>query len=112
MKVAYNGCFGGFSLSREAVLLGRKISGDEHWNGACIIGDKYEGGDAVTNDYGQLDDSIERHDSTLVSVIERLGRKAGGLFAALEIKEIPCGSEYEVTYYDGLEDVVPPRRSW
>jgi hypothetical protein len=30
-KIAYNACFGGFSLSDKAVHLARKISGDPRW---------------------------------------------------------------------------------
>ena len=30
-KVVYNACYGGFSLSREAVILARELSGDPEW---------------------------------------------------------------------------------
>ena len=53
-KVAYNSCYGGFSLSREAVLRGRKLSDNPKWAGCVLKGDPL--GDGVwPNDYGQLD---------------------------------------------------------
>ena len=53
-----------------------------------------------------------RNDPDLIEVIERLGDKANGVCADLAIKEIPDGSDYEITEYDGNEDVMPPRMSW
>ena len=57
-------------------------------------------------------DSGNRSDPDLIEIIERLGEKANGHCADLSIKEIPDGSEFEITEYDGNEDVVPPRMSW
>ena len=57
-------------------------------------------------------DDENRADPDLIEVIERLGDKADGCFASLAIKEVPDGSEFEITEYDGNEDVVPPRMSW
>jgi len=53
-----------------------------------------------------------RADPDLIEVIERLGKKADGACASLAIKEIPDGAQFEITEYDGNEDVVPPRMSW
>lgn len=112
MKVVYNACYGGFVLSKEAVELGRRLSGNASWNGACISGDKYNDGTVVSYDYGGLDDSICRHDEVLVNVVEILGENASGQCSNLEIKEIPDGAEYEITCYDGYEGVEPPRMTW
>ena len=112
MKVVYNGCFGGFCLSRDAVILGRKLSGDEKWNYPSIKGDIYECGTVSDSDYGFLDDKIARNDYFLVSVVESLGDEASGSCSELKIKDIPDGVEFEITSYDGLESVVPPRQSW
>lgn len=112
MKVVYNACYGGFSLSREAVLLGRKLSGDLLWGGACIQGDISKSGNVVPEDYGFPSRDIDRHDEILVAVVEQLGEAAGGKYSKLAIKEIPDGAEYEITQYYGYEDVLTPRMSW
>ena len=90
MKVVYNGCFGGFSLSDKAIDLYNKKSGLE---------------------VARYPD-LERHDKYLVEVVEELGKLADGFCADLCIKEIPDGASYEIDDYDGNESVVPPRQSW
>ena len=49
-KVVYNGCYGGFSLSREAILLARELSGNPTWGGACLKGEIYEETGEEVND--------------------------------------------------------------
>lgn len=112
MKIVYNACYGGFSLSREAVLLARKISGDPEWGGPCIKGDFYKayGADPnnrkqVESDYGYIRD-IERYDPVLVQVVEKLGKKASGECASLAIENVPKGSAYRIDEYDGYESVM------
>lgn len=112
MKVVYNACYGGFGLSEEAVLLGRELSDNQEWGGACLVGDVYAGGKVVEKFYGAHCGNLERTDETLVKVVETLGEKANGRFADLRIDEIPDGVEYEIDEYDGQESVVPPRMSW
>lgn len=104
MKVVYNNGFGGFSLSREAILLARKISGNPNWGGPCIIGDCYDSGAAVGFDYGYVHD-IFRHDPVLVQVVDELGSAANGACASLAIEEIPDGTPYRIDEYDGAESV-------
>ena len=103
-KIVYNACFGGFSLSREAVLLGRKISGNPKWGGATIEGDIYDGGSICKWDHGYLNDT-SRTDSTLIAVVEQLGDKANGRHAELAIAEVPAGTKYRIDEYDGRESV-------
>lgn len=112
-KVAYNACFGGFSLSREAVLLARKLSGNPKWGGTTLKGEIFEDtGEVSENDYGSIsrefddDDYIARHDPILVQVIEELGDKANGCVARLRIAEIPIGTPYRIDEYDGNERVM------
>jgi len=104
-KVAYNACFGGFGLSREAVLLGRELSGDPKWGGATIKGDVYSDGKIVGHDFGEVDYKFPRHDPILIAVIERLGKAANGEYADLRIEEIPSGTPYRIDEYDGRESV-------
>jgi hypothetical protein len=138
MKVAYNNCFGGFGLSPLALTEFAKRKGlTLYWyksegyspttytkiNGipkvslfgnTCFtqdIGDnvtEYPEGSYYYPDF--YDDA--RSDPDLIEVIERLGKKADGACASLAIKEIPDGAQFEITEYDGNEDVVPPRMSW
>lgn len=94
-KIAYNNRFGGFSLSRAAILRGRKISGDSEWGG-CVL---------KNDDYGYLRDH-SRTDPILIRVIEELGIKANGPCANLAITDIPAGSQYRIDEYDGNERVM------
>lgn len=113
MKIAYNSCFGGFTLSRKAIELGRKISGNDKWNNGSLKGDIHDSGRVTDYDYGGLANGIERCDSTLVEVVESLGTEvASGSCGRVMIAEIPDGRDYEITEYDGYEEVVPPRQSW
>lgn len=104
--IVYNACYGGFSLSREAILLARKISGDPKWGGPCLKGDDTEWGEPLECDYGSIDHIVERHDPVLVEVVRRLGDKASGTFSQLEIKEAEKGDRYRIDSYDGFETVV------
>lgn len=90
-KVVYNNCFGGFSLSADAVRLGKSLSTSEHWNEVC-------------EKYGQF--RGPRHDATLVFVVERLGEKANGDCARLAVEDIYGDREYKIDEYDGNETVV------
>jgi len=105
--VVFNACYGGFSLSRAAVLRARELSGNSNWGGPNIKGDKYENGDEVSEDYGQVGDSIPRHDPILVAVVRELGDAADGLCAELQIENIR-GRQYRITEYDGMENVETP----
>lgn len=107
-KIAYNACYGGFTLSRKAILRGREISGDPKWLGATIIGDTYPDGSAVDSDFGHLPSDFPRHDSTLVAVIEELGDEASGMCAKLRLEELSSGSLYRIDEYDGFETVQMP----
>lgn len=92
-KVVYNACYGGFSLSPEAVRRARALSGNPTW------------GDA-DEEYGFIYD-VPRHDPVLVQVVEELGEKANGSSADLRIKDIGT-SLYRITDYDGCEFVETP----
>jgi hypothetical protein len=108
-KVAYNGCFGGFSLTDEAVRFGRKISGDDKWGGFTIYGEMFNNGSGPCSlaDANYLHD-LSRTDKTLIEVIETLGKKACGQCSSLCIAEIPDGTKYRIDEYDGNETVETP----
>ena len=106
-KVAYNRCFGGFSLSRVAVLRGREISGDPKWAGCMLKDEPYDDGSGVaSDDFGHLDYNHSRTDPVLVQVIEELGRKADGMCAELAVAKIAPGTKYRIDEYDGRESVM------
>tara|TARA_R110000822_G_scaffold110654_4_gene240930 strand:- start:8566 stop:8988 length:423 start_codon:yes stop_codon:yes gene_type:complete len=140
MKVAYNGCYGGFSLSplgldlfaskkgitltwytRTRICEGPYTRLDEvpSSNGLCFYPFTKNLGpitSVIPDDelyyYPSFYESESRKDPDLIEVIEELGSKANGSSSKLTIKEIPEGVDFEITEYDGYEDVVPPRMSW
>lgn len=89
IKVAYNSCYGGFSLSEEAEALYTKLGGKPM-------------------DYGEYC----RHDPILINVIETLGDDASARCSDIKIKTIE-GNRYIIHEYDGLENVLEPNDiSW
>jgi hypothetical protein len=89
MKVVINKCFGGFGLSEDAY----KEMGME-WDG-----------------YGHAAE-VKRSDPKLVLAVEKLGDKANGFFAKLEVIEIPDGTDYTIEEYDGVEHVAETHATW
>jgi len=104
-KVVYNNCYGGFGLSREAVLLGRKLSNNPNWAGPCIKGDFWAPGAPVDHDYGGGRE-LDRTDPILVQVVEQLGKRADGMCSTLAIEDVPSGTAYRIDEYDGNESVM------
>lgn len=116
-KVAYNACWGGFSLSKSAVLLARKLSGDDRWGDVAFEGETWKSGELCTlpdEHYGNNNhlDGIERHDPVLIEVIEILGEAASGDLANVQVYELE-GSKYWIEDYDGMETVhTPENMEW
>ena len=79
MKIVINSCYGGFSLSEEAVnALGLR---DSH-------------------------DYVARTDKKLIELIES-GMDCNGRFADLEVVEIPDeATDWEISEYDGCEEII------
>lgn len=135
MKVVYNACYGGFGLSplAEDAYAKRKDIELFWYSSEGFSPKKYTrlsevplkpsfNNQAFTADLGESATeypegsfyypSYDRADLDLIAVIEGLGDAANGSHAELAIEEIPDGSEYEITEYDGFEGVEPPRQSW
>ncbi len=141
MKVAYNRCYGGFSLSPVALTEFAKRKGiNLTWYNRTVF--SYDTPEYVringipksgsinycplTKDCGEIINKIDndvyycfdrhednlRADIDLIAVIEELGDKANGPYAEIAIEEIPDDAEFEIEEYDGSESVVPPRQSW
>ena len=90
MKVVINGCYGGYSLSDEALAyLG--IPG----------GSRYA-----------YDD--DRANPKLVECVEKLGTEVAshGFGSYLYVVEVPDGVEWTITDYDGMEQVEEVHRVW
>lgn len=98
-KVVYNGCFGGFSISKECAEYMANLGNKE-----CLRNLESESDGMF---YGYLDDT-PRHDAILVLAIEALGEKANGTSASLQVREIK-GDRYYIDEYDGSESVVTPQ---
>ena len=102
-KVVLNSCFGGFSLSKDAI----QMLIDKH--GLDIDSDYgYVGND----DFGIVDDNMDayRMDKRLVSVVKKLGvDKASGKHASLRIVDVPDeGVEVNgchISDYDGIDSI-------
>ena len=98
-KVAFNKCYGGFTLSDRAVSMLREMKNNDK-----IGKHSYRYPD---NKFG-----LYRHDPDLIGVVEQLGAEASGRCADLGIKEIE-GTKYIIREYDGIEWVVGPKDiSW
>jgi len=94
MKIVLNKDYGGFCLSREAYeFLGWG------WDGYG---------------FGPLHqpDKKWRADPKLVECVEKLGKRANGRFAWLEVVEIPDGIEFDILDYDGWEYAYEKGRLW
>jgi hypothetical protein len=73
-----------------------EVVGNKEFNGADWLHDR----------------EIDRDDPFLIEVVEKLGDKANGRCAELEIVEIPDGVDWEIDEYDGSESIHEKHRSW
>ena len=51
---------------------------------------------------------VPRYDPDLVRVVEELGKAAIAKYSPLCIQEVPSGSQYRITEYDGYETLETP----
>jgi hypothetical protein len=126
IKIVYNACYGGFSLSHEAImryaeikgikLYTKKEYGYSHYylcppeeydrinaeeQAKPVSPDRFERSNGLYFSYRDF----ERNDPILVQVVEELGDKANGRCAKLRIAEVPAGTLYRIDEYDGFESV-------
>jgi len=126
-KIVYNACYGGFSLSDEAIMRYAEIKGIKLYSSVSKFGithyylcppEEYDrilaeenskpvgsGRYAQSNELYFSDRDIERNDPVLVQVVEELGDKASGPHAKLRIAEVSAGTLYRIDEYDGNESV-------
>ena len=142
MKIVINNCYGGFSLSEEAIdryleLKGLKLykKYDEQWKFTSyyyvpyeeyekvhkndLTKTEWEGKDEGWGRYKESnklcwggDRDIERNDPILIQVVEELGSNADGSVAELKVVEIPDDVEWDIEEYDGTEWVAEKHRTW
>src|SRR5690348_9955607 len=127
-KIVYNACYGGFSLSDEAMKRYAEIKGitlypeAKEFCGMSIITwwtvrpeeragilTEEEWGKAPLEEraksnklHGKLslyDRDIPRNDPALAQTVEELGEKANGRCANLAIAEVPDGGQYRIDEY-------------
>lgn len=90
-KVVYNACYGGYTLSDEAIAKLKELGVEGEASHGCFY-----------------DPILPRHDPRLVQVVEELGEKAAsGRYAKLRIANL-SGIRYRIDEYDGNESVVEP----
>lgn len=121
IKVVINKCWGGFSVSRNALHNLREM-GNKSALEETDEGEKYPNQDTIRGDlereYGvkpfdaYLND-IPRDDLDLVNLIEEKGSEwVSGRLANLVVIEIPDGVEWEIDNYDGMESIHEKHRNW
>lgn len=102
VKIVYNACYGGFGLSDEAVEMYLNLKNFEYTKVKDRWGSRYVV-KGFNNFYDRHD--IPRDDPVLVQVVEALGEKANDGCAKLEIEDLPKGTLYRITEYDGYETI-------
>ena len=112
--IVINRSFGGFSLSREAILLYLELSGtaytfepQEDRDTQNRLGDKI-----MVNGEEFWHRDIPRDDPALVATVRRLGSDACGEYATLKVVEVPADVDWFVDEYDGKEWVAEKHRIW
>lgn len=103
-KIVINTCFGGFAFSEKAARRYAELSGKTF---------SQEGEDWVK---AWLFDGIHwlellpklRTDPHFIQAVQELGPDANGDFSSLRILELPPGTLYRITNYDGSETLETP----
>ena len=115
-KVVYNGGYGGFRISDEAVHWLIENGSEEtkeflKQRSAVCKGYSTPGSVLSSTPFGQAGwqwtESIPRHHKDLVAVVEALGELASGKFSNLRVHEL-SGNQYWIEEYDGSETVHEP----
>ena len=91
MKIIINDCYGGCIILEKAARRYCELKGinyDKDWEKDYSV-------------YG-----IKRTDPILIQVVEELGKEANGFCSRLKIEEIPNGSYYRISEYDGWEELI------
>lgn len=113
MKVVINRKFGGFDLSQEALIeLQKRLTPDSEIaiNETEVDPDNPE---APSKLFVLWDHEVStRSNPQLIEVVEELGSRANGSYAALKIVEIPDDVDVVIEEYDGDEWISEVHRTW
>lgn len=129
MKIVVNRCYGGFSLSCNAIMRYAELKGITVYHDNDGICDNYytipvkeykelhkkaekTRDFSVTNGVYFTDRAIARDDPFLIQVVEELGSDANGRFSKLEVVKIPDDVNWEIDEYDGMEAIAEVHRRW
>jgi hypothetical protein len=108
-KIVYNKCFGGFSLSYEALHMLASLMGVTLYEKVDprfpTLTSFYTSPTFEESTHFSSTD-IPRTSPHLVRVVETLGERANGPYADLAICELPEGTRYRISEYDGYESVI------
>lgn len=110
MKVVISTCYGGFGLSRKAILRLRELD-CQAAKDEVLDGELYKNGKLCEYFHGHMR-NIDREDPHLVQVVEEMGREADGYYASLKIVEIPDDIKWSIEEYDGMEWVSENHQTW
>lgn len=113
-EIVINQCYGGFSLSVEAMEYCAKLKNFKLT--PCVGNDKdtfyIEGFSEDNKYYSPYYFNNKRDDPDLIKTVKDLKNKANGKYSALAIIEIPDNVEYTIEEYDGIEWVAEKHRIW
>ena len=99
-KVVVNGCYGGFSISKQALQRLKELKKAKGWDVSELC------------EHVDYDERIARHDEDLVKVVEELGPEAAsGMCASLEVEEL-LYPVYRIEDYDGMETIKYPNSDY
>lgn len=98
MEVVKNTCYGGYGLSKMALIGLSQITGKR-------LSD-------CEDEYGYTNDPEVRSSPELVQVVKELGCLANGLCADLKVVEVPDDVDWVIDDYDGWESLEEVHRSW
>jgi hypothetical protein len=112
MKVVINRKFGGFDLSQEALIeLQKRLTPDSE----IAINEEVwpDNPEAPSKLFVLWDHEVStRSNPQLIEVVEELGSRANGSYAALKIVEIPDDVDVVIEEYDGDEWISEVHRTW
>jgi len=113
-KIVINSCYGGFGLSREAILKYLELAGIEYTFEPQQDRDTQNrlGSKIMVNGKQFIDHTIPRDDPALVSVVNQLADKANDAHAELKVVEIPADVKWQIDEEDGKEWVAERHRTW
>ena len=116
MKIVINKCYGSFSISLDAAKFMAK-KGNKQAIAEIAEYEKKLLNDKQAQFYGygyskKYNDSYLRVDKDLIMAIEELREKASRSCSKLAVIEIPDNIEWEISEYDGMEQIEEKHRSW